>query len=83
MFDVLVRLEYKRRVLRRRVLGMFGQSGNNYFVVGVIVLVLGLCMTPILPISLAPLSIVAGYCLFVGGALLLSIVLAPPGLLLL
>ena len=79
MFEVLFRLEYKRRVLRRRVLGMFRQRDDSYLGIALIVLVI----TPILPIALAPLSIVAGCCLLIGGALLLTIVLAPAGLILL
>ena len=82
MFDVLVRLEYKRRVLRRRVLGMFRQRDDSYLGIALIVLAISM-MTPLLPITLPTLGIVSTLFIVVGILLLLTIIFAPVGLFLL
>ena len=82
MFGVLVRLEYKRRVLRRRVLGMFRQRDDSYLGIALIVLAISM-MTPLLPISLPTLGVVSTLFIVVGILALLSIVFIPIGLFLL
>jgi len=79
LFEALVRLEHKRRLLRRRVLGMFGRRGDSYFGIALIVLAISM-MTPLLPISLPIFSVVSTILIVVGILALLTIVFIPIGL---
>ena len=83
MIDVLVRLEYKRQALRRRILRMMTGDGACYLVIGAIVFIIALVVTPLGPAALPPLSILAGSLIVVGGLILFTIVFIPVGLFLL
>jgi hypothetical protein len=79
LFEVLVQLEYKRRLFRKRVLGMFGRRDNNYFGVALIVLAISM-MTPLLPVSLPIMGVGSSLLIIVGIFALLTIVFIPIGL---
>lgn len=80
MFEVLLRLEYKRRLLRRRVLGMFGLRDDRYFGVALIVIAISM-MTPLVPVSLPTMGVVSSFLLVVGILAIFTIVFIPIGLL--
>jgi len=80
LFEVLLRLEYKRRLLRRRVLGMFGLRDDRYFGVALIVIAISM-MTPLVPVSLPTMGVVSSFLLVVGILAIFTIVFIPIGLL--
>ena len=87
MLELLIRLEYKRQALRRRVLGKVGISDDSYFGIAVMAILFGLFMGPLTwpswGIAAGPFWL-AMLVLIVGGLLLCAtVILAPVGLILL
>lgn len=83
MVELLVRLEYKRRALRRRVLGTLGISGDRYYGIAFVlflILMFGL-LSPGTWLGLPFLAVVIIAFVLLGIALLFTIVLAPASLL--
>ncbi len=73
MLELLIRLEYKRRTLRRRLLHMFG--GNSLLAIGTFMIFATLVFMP--PMAVAGLVMIG-----VGILLLFTIILAPVSLIL-
>jgi hypothetical protein len=83
VLELLIRLELKRQALRRKMLGVFRQDDDGYFAVGLMVIAILLAPpTPLVIIAPAYTLGAIGIAL-VGAVLVLTVLLAPVGLMLL
>lgn len=82
MFELLVRLECEREALRRRLLKPSGRYGNSYFGVALFVLAASMLSGPleivILPVMLIPVAFI----FILGLFSVISIIMAPVGVML-
>jgi hypothetical protein len=83
LVEILAQLEYRRRALRRRVLGALTRRDDPYLAVGVAVFIIAAFLTPLFAGTLPPISILAGSLIVIGGVLLFTIILIPARLFLL
>lgn len=79
MVELIIGLEFKRQAVRRQVLRLFHQDGDRYF--GVALLVLGISlMVPGAAIAIPALPVIALVLGALGLLLILTLILAPIGL---
>jgi len=86
MMNLLMQLEYKRQEYRMKLMSKFAHSGHDYFGLAAAVLLLSLSSSIFPPAALVivPSSLVTvAELVFIGLALLFTIVAAPVGLFLL
>lgn len=83
MFELLVRLEYEREALRRRLFQSCGSSGNRYFAVGLIVFAISMLPGPLELVTVPLFGVPMALLFFLLGLILvITIILLPWGLML-
>ena len=82
MLELIIGLEFKRQALRRQISRMFHQSSDRYFGLALIVLGMSL-MIPGIAIAIPAVPGIALVLGTIGLGLILTIILAPIGLILL
>ena len=84
MLELLVRLEYKRQALRRKVLGMFRQHGESYFALAGVLVLIGIMTAPLwlpaAPIALGFGTYFLAALIILGILSIATVILAPASL---
>lgn len=85
MFELMVRLELKRQVIRKRLLRNTSDSGDSYYALAALIALVSVpvcCICPPLVVIEAPLACMAVFGLvLVGLFMCFTIILAPVGFL--